>query len=567
MRVAKEIGTLWAQSNGDSQFVGSSSGVYFLRTVQNAFSTATAKVGANLPSNEAGSDTSPQSQWPAESIFGNSARAEQSHTTQDTSDLGRDLNAAERVAQPSWTLQINKRRKIPNHNTASQLAKIYFQRWHSIVPFLHGPTFLQDLEALYTNDRTNVSSIRSTLCQDVILQCVCSTSILDAPELQAPEIQGNCVAEKLLPVLGLVALEDNMTSIQALLSAQLYFVATMSLRAASTTGGLVTRAIMKAGLHRCPFRYPDLSQTDREMRKRIFWSAYVLDRFLSQALGHPLGIQDSDVDVCSPGTSELHQPVYPSVVDLTGNAAEDTTMHLPSTHPGRTTYTQRARENATPQEGMHQNPDPHDNISRLSPSLTLSDQNRISERRRENQSTLTNYVKSSRLMGRALETFHKSIHVRSAPMHAILLLKADIHAWGNDAVYPWLNGRLTNDDRANATSSEDQKTSITANVFSTVSYHQLILSVNRPSLSLETGSAEFRSAIQTCLGAAISTVHVLRLYTDHENQIFWPGHLLAVWMSGLVMAFACRIEAYSASNAISYVANSNLSLYSFLLMR
>lgn len=64
----------------------------------------------------------------------------------------------------------------------------------------------------------------------------------------------------------------------------------------------------EAGLHRCPSRYPRLfvDPQTRELRKRIFYSIYVLDRLLSQALGSPLMLSDTDIDVCLPGAPEKH---------------------------------------------------------------------------------------------------------------------------------------------------------------------------------------------------------------------------------------------------------------------
>lgn len=44
---------------------------------------------------------------------------------------------------------------------------------------------------------------------------------------------------------------------------------------------------------------------------------------MSQALGLPLGIQDSDIDVCVPGTEELHRPVGQSVHLGTADGAEE----------------------------------------------------------------------------------------------------------------------------------------------------------------------------------------------------------------------------------------------------
>jgi hypothetical protein len=51
---------------------------------------------------------------------------------------------------------------------------------------------------------------------------------------------------------------------------------------------------------------PQIPQGDCKMRKWVFWSTCALNRYLNQALGDPLGYQDSDIDVCGPGNIELH---------------------------------------------------------------------------------------------------------------------------------------------------------------------------------------------------------------------------------------------------------------------
>ncbi|WVQ95041.1 hypothetical protein IAU59_002133 [Kwoniella sp. CBS 9459] len=64
-------------------------------------------------------------------------------------------------------------------------------------------------------------------------------------------------------------------------------------------GGLAMRTAVELGLHR-----RTRSKTEREkdpmryeMKKRVFWAVYTLDRMMSAQLGRPTGIQDRDIDV------------------------------------------------------------------------------------------------------------------------------------------------------------------------------------------------------------------------------------------------------------------------------
>lgn len=68
----------------------------------------------------------------------------------------------------------------------------------------------------------------------------------------------------------------------------------------------MTRSAFHLGLHRCPTRFGCFAAHDNRVRRRLFWSIYCLDRYLSQALGIPPNIQDDDIDVCYP-CAERHE--------------------------------------------------------------------------------------------------------------------------------------------------------------------------------------------------------------------------------------------------------------------
>jgi hypothetical protein len=92
----------------------------------------------------------------------------------------------------------------------------------------------------------------------------------------------------------------SILGLQAAISVQLFLVSMLRLNAASRIGGLINRMALQLGLHRCPARYGTFSVAERELRQRVFWSLYAIDRFLCQSMGLPLGINDDDVDVCYP---------------------------------------------------------------------------------------------------------------------------------------------------------------------------------------------------------------------------------------------------------------------------
>ncbi|KAL4951462.1 hypothetical protein BDW69DRAFT_196431 [Aspergillus filifer] len=473
---AKEIGSLTAHSPQESQFVGSSSGVFFINTVRRAFGNSSTEF--------------PQ---PEETLVG----------SEDT--LHRDPHEETPVSQweydPSIACVLGQ---APPQQLARDLMMVYFKVWHPLFPFLHGPTFLHAMESLYSEQAQIEIGPQSQHQQPqrnkhnsswtTIFQCIFHLASLTSPDLQLPP---EC---RIQPPIS--ATRHDLLSLQALLASQLYLVATMSLRTASTVGGCMLRSMLHAGLHRCPFRYRELSASSqhRHLRKRIFWSAYALDRYLSQALGLPLGIQDSDVDVCPPGRPEVHKPL----------------QHLPA--PGAKT------------------------------SQLAQPQSESEAEQARKETPFASYVQSGKLTGEALELFHKSIYVRSISQTSVLVLTTSVHKWWNSLdLQPSLPPQPSSQSQV-LLNSEERPFNYTP--FFTILYHHLLLLLNRPSLSLPNTTPEFASALQSCISAARHILLALNAQRDLNQALFWPGFLSAAWMAGLVLAFAVQLGQYVLSKGV-----------------
>jgi hypothetical protein len=95
-----------------------------------------------------------------------------------------------------------------------------------------------------------------------------------------------------------------------------------------------------------------------------------------------------------------------------------------------------------------------------------------------------------------------------------------------------------------------------------VLYQQLLIAIHRPYLSLPRTSAEYGNSIQLVVRAARQTIILL----SEIDELFWPGYLASVWMSGLVLIFACQTQAYGVDQGIRYVCvrgrGSDRSLWS-----
>jgi hypothetical protein len=532
-----EIGSLSTSSPNESQFLGSSSGIFFVNTVLRAFAES-------HPTSPSHFNSTNDTESPAQASV-NNCIAEQGDDVdlpaQNVQANSRDrFNNSVRYVKTYGRIQ-HGLGQAPDIRVAEELVTTYFRLWHPIFPFLHGPTFLQELESFYTKDVNEVSQSSVENCNDtrraILFQCLFNLAAMDRPDIILPAETRIESTTSLMSLLGVLSLTTEVSSIQALLAAQLYLMASMSLQAASIVGGMLSRKIFHAGLHRCPHRYAQLSQQDCSIRKRIFWCVYATDRYLNHALGHPLAILDSDIDVCIPGKRELHKPVLRGehIADIV-RPEKKILLHLPENHPDSLHHpTRRVRG----QEGSGE-PDPGTSESlreAISPPL-----------RHSSEDVLISYVGYVRILGQALELLHKSIHNRSIQNGDILTLKSEVHSWWNLLPYE-LQDLATTNDAPNSSLGGNSTHYIFAPFF-TIMYQQLIITINRPFLSLNPSTPEFKSSIQTCLRSSRTIVLTLKDYAQRRQSMSGPGILSSTWMSGLVIAFACELNVYPIRRGI-----------------
>lgn len=280
-------------------FVGSGSGIYFVRTVY------------DILARTSGAATGAQCQL----VPGEDDQLVDTHEPRVGSANPPDTKAC----TPFWRageVAPSRGSEAPSitFETLVGWTKSYFEIWHPAFPVLNGPGALEILEHVATNGIESLSSPDSA-----IVRAMVSISLADAR--QTSSVLGweasalgpvpsdlvfhslDHVATCILFVLGTPA---SLKNIQASLCVELFLVTMLKLNMASRLGGVVVRMAYHLGLHRCPRRYSSFSPHEISMRKRIWWSFYCLERLVCQALGLPLDVQDDDVDVCFP-TTEHHQ--------------------------------------------------------------------------------------------------------------------------------------------------------------------------------------------------------------------------------------------------------------------
>ncbi|KAM0513805.1 hypothetical protein ACHAPE_007404 [Trichoderma viride] len=537
-----EIGSFIALRPDKSEFIGSASGVFFANTVFRAFATATTGSGGSATKRPQGDvDGLGASATPDPGSAHEYVMAEEKAQEEAAGDdgLGDGAVGAEDANKSpgarSYGIAAPGLGIPPPPAVAKRLLVEYFRRWHPFLPFLHGPTFFEKVNQFYEpgGSPAEPMSRRNKVYQAIIFQCV--FNIADSnhnqkEERELPEESRIKSAVALTSLLGVLSSGHDIPSLQALLAVELYLMTQMSLRAASTVHGAMTRILYHCGLHRCPFRYVQLPRDICDMRKRIFWSAYVIDRHLSQVLGHPLALNDEEIDVCLPGAPEVHNPAKPF-------------QNIPASRP------------SPPQEDVQAYaPVDHPTFASMSSAGDLTDGSTVGTQEGNintdqlvyrpqslGESILGFLVTYSRLLGQALDLFHKSIHSRSITWDKVLEMTSKIHAWWN-TLPPSFQGEGLTSIFVEPQGHDGPPFAIL--------YHQLILIMNRPFLSLPTNRTDFQFSLQTAVNASRAIVKKLKLRQGDSPLVAWPGMLSAAWMAGLTIAYAGLLKLYPMEKTV-----------------
>jgi hypothetical protein len=284
----REVGFMRSlRGDRSSGFIGSASGIYFIKSVYNALQQPEPeRTNVATPASDVvpGEDDQLPSVLPqvSERLWGN----------------------GENVVGPASSICFED---------LIEISGSYFANWHPFYPFLHAPTVLSYFSHISCDITSHADSSRHL--ESVIVRSIMSISLAD--QRQAGHVSKlpypadmvffsyDAAVDSLQHIL---SSPTSILCLQAAISVQLFLVCMLRLNAASRLGGLINRMALQLGLHRCPARYQSFSDDEKLMRQRIFWSLYALDRFICQSMGLPLGINDDDVDVCFP-SEERHLEV------------------------------------------------------------------------------------------------------------------------------------------------------------------------------------------------------------------------------------------------------------------
>lgn len=208
---------------------------------------------------------------------------------------------------------------FPSADLANRLQNAYFTcRWPGL-PFIHRPSFLQ--QHLEPTMSSNYQSNDSSLFLTFMIFALGAIDIRrQNPDFGNAHIQYFRYASK--KYLHSIIKEDSIQTIQGLLLIAQFAIHEHQSVNAWHAAGQAVRTAVDLGLHRRQVISPKKDLMTVEMRKRVFWATYALDRNVSITLGRPCAIRDEDIDL----------PLPQNLTDemlLAGTLPMNTTLNTP----------------------------------------------------------------------------------------------------------------------------------------------------------------------------------------------------------------------------------------------
>ncbi|OCT47530.1 C6 transcription factor [Cladophialophora carrionii] len=191
-----------------------------------------------------------------------------------------DSGLTPRDVDDSWTM--------PPRDLADSLVDSYFNHVHRLYPFVHEPTFRSQYERMWMHDGDHPETKATWFA---LLNLIFAHGY----EFHNP-IQGRSPSHSATQflvkarniVFAHIFKEGNLELVQALLLMCHYLQGTLELNECWSLSGLMIRTSISMGLHLNPS--PSTTAVEREVRKRVWWGCFVIDRTLSMKFGRPPSI-------------------------------------------------------------------------------------------------------------------------------------------------------------------------------------------------------------------------------------------------------------------------------------
>ncbi|CCG84778.1 protein of unknown function [Taphrina deformans PYCC 5710] len=219
--------------------------------------------------------------------------------------------------------------KYPPFAVAKQYVDCYFFHSHTQAPFLHYTSFKQRFFAFYSSQFLDQQPHWLFILNMVL--AIGQTTLIRQEALRGERHENDPsykFFETAMALLERSIDRTSITTIQCLLLLSIYGLQHPQAVSIYRIVAQAMRVCIELSLHRTQNRKLSLTPLDREMRKRIFWSAYSLDRFASISLGRPCSIADECISCELPMDVDDNGIQQDSLVASTPGTTSEMTFSL-----------------------------------------------------------------------------------------------------------------------------------------------------------------------------------------------------------------------------------------------
>ncbi|OQU94897.1 Fungal specific transcription factor domain-containing protein [Cladophialophora immunda] len=181
---------------------------------------------------------------------------------------------------------------LPPRSIANALVDGYFKYVHQLYPFIHEPSFRKDYESVWNADSSHGEQALSFGLINLVFAL--GSEFADGTTMdRSPNRASGFMSRAKAIIYANLFRTGSLEIVQALLLLCLYLQGTSELNKCWNLVGLMIRMAYGIGLHMDPARF-GVGHIEKEMRKRIWWGCFNLDRTLSFRFGRPPAIRTDD---------------------------------------------------------------------------------------------------------------------------------------------------------------------------------------------------------------------------------------------------------------------------------
>lgn len=209
---------------------------------------------------------------------------------------------------------------LPQRDLANCLVDAYFLYVDGLLPFIHEPTFRAKYNRTWLGSETEAADDQSLswLAQlNLVFAFGCEYDHKSLSPEQARKSASRFFNRSKTILFADIFHAANLETMQTLLLMSHYMQSTTNINKCWSIAGLCIRMAHGMGLHLEPSRW-NMGHVEREIRRRLWWGCYVVDRGLSLRYGRPPNCLERTADVRFPtpidseflvdDVDEPHQP-------------------------------------------------------------------------------------------------------------------------------------------------------------------------------------------------------------------------------------------------------------------